>query len=410
MLNRLWISLGFTLIAFGMLAQVKTKAEVIKKTKTCTSNSTEIINSQEAEFVEMFLFSGFEGDFVGTFGTTVHECLHSYDNQLGSDLEWDDNTFPIAYFVDKDIVVRFPGRRLFKTEELHPSFFSKDVKNLFRYGTYVHDKDDPSEATSNQWGIYGLLEEFNAYYHDVRAQIEYFTCNSYDGPGDGTFGNSMHAYFEFNIFMANYIKYAQLNQKDDYDYMMANTELRTAYTLIESNWRNLLTEIMSDKNLASRMPSYNEEFRLFNDELQEILSNFMIGEDKLEEYKIFLDSRPSDMKIIEENMSWAEQLNLSGFGSGMGADDMTEMYEDFEFELEFEEKDPKLFYVVVLTTQSEEELMNVVMQNFSEYKKLGIIMDFTLNFSVYLNKFSSKAKADKMADEVRENFPDVVVL
>lgn len=248
---------------FGQQHQPQTKKEVLEKTNECTTNSEEIISSQKTEFINMLLKGGFKNDFVGTFGTTVHECLHGYDSDLSDGLDWDNSTYPIAYFVDKDIVIRFAGRRLFKTEELHKSFFSKDIQNLFRYGTYVHDRLAPSTASSNQWGFYGLLEEFNAYYHDVRAQIEYFTCNVYDGPSDETFGNSMHAYFEFNIFMASYLKYAEKYQKPDYDYLMANQDLRLAYTLIEHNWRNLLTEIMSSKNLANRMPNYDEEFRLY---------------------------------------------------------------------------------------------------------------------------------------------------
>ncbi|WP_258542474.1 hypothetical protein [Parvicella tangerina] len=389
----------------------QTKKEVLARTGNCTTNSDEIIGSQEDDFVKIFLKSGFDGDFIGTFGTTVHECLHGYDSDLADGLEWDNNTYPIAYFVDKGIVVRFAGKRLFKTEELHKEFFSKDVKNLFRYGTYVQANSGPSTASSNQWGIYGLIEEFNAYYHDVRAQVEYFKCNSYQGPSDETFGNTMHAYFEFNIFMANYLKYAKVYHKEDYDYMMKNHDLRLAYTLIEYNWRNVLTEIMGDKDLANRMPGYDEEFRLYTEELQGVMNDFMVSESELTDYKDFLSKRPSDMKVVAENKAWAEQMNLTGFGAGMNADEMTEMYEGFDnLELNFEEKDPEKHYVVILTTKSEEELMDAIFKNFPAFKKIGIIMDYELNFSVYLDKFSSRAKAEKMAKEVEKDFPGVKVI
>lgn len=411
--NRLIITFmltGISLLSLGQ-SQPKTKSEVLAKTNSCTSNSSEIIGSQKDDFVQTFLRVGFKNDFVGTFGTTVHECLHGYDSDLSEGVEWDENTYPIAYFVDKDIVIRFAGRRLFKTEELHAEYFSADVKNLFRYGTYIHDKSSPSSASSNQWGFYGLLEEFNAYYHDVRAQIEFFTCSANDGPGDETFGNSMHAYFEFNIFMANYLKYAEEHHKEDYNYLKDNQEVRLAYTLIEMNWRNLLTEIMSSKNLANRMPSYKEEFRLFSDDLKLVMNEFMVSEDQLGKYKDFIQARPSDMEVVADNISWAEQLNLTGFGAGMSAEELTELYSDMEnFELEFEERDPKLFYVVVLTTKSEEELMEVVFNNYPNFKKLGVIMDFTLNFSIYLDKFSSKAKAEKMLEEVKKQFPTTKIL
>lgn len=400
----------FVLVSIGQ-KKPETKKEILAKTSSCTSNSEEIISSQEAEFVELFLKSGFKGDFLGTYGTTVHECLHSYDSDLSEDIDWDNDTYPIAYFIDKGIVIRFAGRRLFKTEELHENFFSTDVKNLFRYGTYVHDREAPASASSNQWGMYALLEEFNAYYHDVRAQIEFFTCGEYEGQAGETFGNSMHAYFEFNIFMANYLKYAKLHQKEDYEYLMSNQDFRIAYTLIEYNWRNLLTEIMSSKNLAHRTPSYDEELRLFSDDLKDVMEDFMIPKEELEDYAEFLKNRPSDMQVIIDNKDWAHQLNLTGFGAGMNADEMTELFSEMEeFELEFEEKDPKMYYVVILTTKSEEELMNVVFMNYPHYKKIGVIMDFTLNFTIYLDKFSSKAKAEKMVEKVKGDFPDVKVI
>lgn len=402
---------GFLFQVIGQQHQPQTKKEVLEKTSECTTNSEEIISSQKEELIVILLKGGFKNDFVGTFGTTVHECLHGYDSDLSDGLEWDNNTYPIAYFVDKGIVIRFAGRRLFKTEALHKDFFSKDVQNLFRYGTYVHDKSAPSTASSNQWGFYGLLEEFNAYYHDVRAQIEYFTCNVYDGPADETFGNSMHAYFEFNIFMASYLKYAQQYQKSDYDYMMANQDLRLAYTLIEYNWRNLLTEIMSSKNLANRMPGYEEEFRLYTSELKEIMSNFMLKGDQLVNYKDFLADRPSDMKVVETNKDWADQLNLTGFGAGLNAEELTDLYADIsEFELEFEEKEPGKYYVVVLTTRSEEQLMEAVFKYYPNHKKLGVIMDDVLNFSVYLEKFNSKSKAEQYAAKLKKDIPEVKVM
>lgn len=400
-----------TIVISATFGQTDVKSTVINKTKTCTSNSSEIIESQDPAFVKAMMHDGLKRDFVSHFGTTVHECLHGYDNELSKDIDWDENTYPIAYFVDKDIVIKFAGKRLFKTEELHPTFFSKDVQNLFRYGTYVQSAKGPSEASSNQWGFYGLLEEFNAYYHDVRAQIEFFICEKYDGPSDETFGNSMHAYFEFNIFMANYLKFAKLKHPKDYEYLINNQELRTAYTLIEYSWRNLLTEIMSDQNLAARMPSFDEEFRLFNEDLKNIMSEFMIPESDLLKFDKFLKSKPSDMKVVEQNKDWAEQYNMTGFGAGMSAEELTKAYEGFDdFEMEFEEKESGMFYVVILTTKSEEALMEGIVNNYPKFKKMGIVMDSYLNFSIFLNKFNSKEKAQKYLNEIKSVFPEAKIL
>lgn len=141
------------------------------------------------------------------------------------------------------------------------------------------------------------------------------------------------------------------------------------------------------------------------------MSDFMLKEDQLTEYKDFLAERPSDMKLVETNKDWADQLNLTGFGAGLSPEELTDMYADInDFELEFEEKEPGKYYVVVLTTRSEEDLIEAIFKYYPNHKGLGVLMDETLNFSVYLDKFSSKAKAEKFALELKKEVPGVVVI
>lgn len=137
----------------------------------------------------------------------------------------------------------------------------------------------------------------------------------------------------------------------------------------------------------------------------------MIPESDLLKFDNFLKSKPSDMKIVEQNKDWAEQYNMTGFGAGMSADELTKAYEGFDdFEMEFEEKETGMFYVVILTTKSEEALMEGIVNNYPKFKKMGIVMDNYLNFSIFLNKFNSKEKAQKYLNEIKSVFPEAKIL
>lgn len=402
----------FLSVVFSSFGQGMSKDQLIEKTSNCTSNSTEIIESSEDEFVK-FMMSGFEGSsFLSKYGLVVHECLHGYDNILDEGIDWDNSTYPIAYFVDKDIVIKFAGKRLFKTEELHDAFFSPDVKNLFRYETYIQDKNGPSQSSSNQWGIYGLIEEFNAYYHDLRAQIEYFTCSGDPSLKEEVFANNMHAYFEFNIFIADYLQFAKENHLQDYQYIMNNMPLRKAYSLMEYNWRNLITIIMNNEDMSRRTPSYDEELRLLNDQRRTVLNSFMLSAEELTEFSDFIQSRPSDLQIIKGHKDWAGQVNLSGFGSGMSPDELAENLEQGNgISLDIEMKESGKFYVVTLATKSEETLIEELMKCLSDNKQVGgVFMDDSLTFFVYLKKFNTEEKANKYAQDAKKDFPTVKVI
>lgn len=392
----------------------KVKKQTLDSVQKCNSNAYEIINHNDAEYVKKYMthngISYLKKDFISGLGTTVHECLHGYDNDLSNEQGWDDNSYPIAYFIDKDIIVSFQGKRLFKTDQLHNNFFPKKVKELFRYGTYVYDKG-PAETSSNQWGVYGLMEEFNAYYHDMQSQIEYYTCNYQGTKSEIIFGNEMNAYYEFNIFLGHYLQYAKKYEKEDYDYMMSNEELRLAYSLMEISWRQLLTEVFQDKDLGLRLPNLSEDANLFTSDLQETMNQFMLSEEELKQYNDFVQKRPISMITVKENLSWAgsdEVFTLFGYDT-----DGLEWAEDFtetNIEMDVEFKDSDTYYVTVLVTNNPEAIMKMMMnESFAKFENAGMFADEKDKFHIYLEKYSSKNEANKKLQEIKSIFPKAKV-
>ncbi len=392
----------------------KIKKQTLDSVQKCTSNAYEIINHHEADFVKKYMthngVSYLKKDFISGLGTTVHECLHGYDNDLSNGIGWDENSYPIAYFIDKNIVITFQGKRLFKTDQLHNNFFPKKVKELFRYGTYVYDKG-PAETSSNQWGIYGLMEEFNAYYHDMQAQIEYYNCNYKGTKIEIIFGNEMNAYYEFNIFMGYYLQYAKKYEKQDYDVMMSNEKLRLAYSLMEINWRQLLTEVFQDKDLGLRLPNLSEDAKLYNSDLRSTMNEFMLSPEELQEYSDFTNKRTISMSAVEENLRWAgsdEVFTL--FDYDIGGIEWTEDFTETNIEMDIDLKDPDSFYVTVLATDNHEEIMKMLMnESFTSYDYAGMFADEKGRLHIYLEKFKNKKEAYRLYQEIKSVFPKAKV-
>ena len=99
------------------------------------------------------------------------------------------------------------------------------------------------------------------------------------------------AYYEFRLFIAWYLEYAEKNKPDIYKKIMANTNLRIAYTLLDDGFRNDIKDlqILVKKN-SSWGYDYNEkEYAQYVKELlvshEKTLTKFRIEGVNKENYK-----------------------------------------------------------------------------------------------------------------------------
>ena len=133
---------------------------------------------------------------------------------------------------------------------------SNELKDLipeelreFRYKLYIADSGNLS---SQVHGIYGLMEEWNAYYLGNRTGVDlyaYYLERAKKKPGDmlkyvSQVGGSYFAYYEFKYFILKYLENAQKNHQEVYEAMMANSELRKAFTEIDTAFASLIEEFM----------------------------------------------------------------------------------------------------------------------------------------------------------------------
>lgn len=176
------------------------------------------------------------------FSTVVHESTHQA-NGSDSILIFPDS---LTYLSRTEIIQTNAALTLFER--------TCTINNIFRFNTYV--RDTSNRMASNCSGIYGLMNEFSAYYHDTR--IAYLMYKKYEELGEdyesdkefmaadalGTY----YAYYEFNLFMGGYLAYLKTNHPKIYQATINNKSLCLAYSFIDNTYKEIVNNIETELN------------------------------------------------------------------------------------------------------------------------------------------------------------------
>ncbi|OFX47877.1 MAG: hypothetical protein A2046_02880 [Bacteroidetes bacterium GWA2_30_7] len=252
------------------------------------SSDVKIIwKSDVNENFEDYVKGNTEKEMIGTYSTVIHELLHGYNN-----IDFEGHN----YFIGNDIRIFVPFTKVYNSKELNTMVRKGLQDSIVRYNLYISAKTEVSgygkitdidfsaknEPMSVQNGIYGLIEEFGAYYFGCLAVYELFDyynttykkddSNAWHDYKDAVYGDAM-AYYEFNLFIGWYIIYAKEKHSDIYKELCNNKLMRVVYTLIDDKFNKLVKQfdarvIEINKNLKPDMMetldfsgSYEDVFR-----------------------------------------------------------------------------------------------------------------------------------------------------
>ncbi len=186
---------------------------------------------------------------LGDFGTVVHESCHGINGE--------------TIFVSRDIRIERKRNETFNSEEI-ANMIPEEIRNkIFRYKTYLGKGED---NTSHTWGIYGLIDEFSAYYQDLLVDYQLLQSKDQLMKAYPDLKNvhllsegQTESYYEFSIFMAWYMKYAKLHYPKDYDAIVNNTPFRVTYTLLDQLFGELVKNIDKDQSRNEFLAKLLEE-------------------------------------------------------------------------------------------------------------------------------------------------------
>lgn len=182
-----------------------------------------------------------------SYSTIIHEGYHGWEGENKS--KWK----ATLYLIEEGLELEVDHRTLFDTRKMHSEIPAKVKETVFRYDPYIYGD---IEIGSHVHGIYGLMEEWNAYLLGSKASLalepwfEERRGNKvekelYDWYGIGYLmlpASSILANHEFRLFIAWYLDFAKRNHPDVYKVCMSHMQLRVAYTLIENEFQALEDE------------------------------------------------------------------------------------------------------------------------------------------------------------------------
>lgn len=168
------------------------------------------------------------------FNTVVHEACHSVN-------------FDVGYFISESISIPVVTGEVYNSHELIKVMPKEKYQSFFR-NTYIFESSNLSSQVS---GIYGLLDEFSAYYHGAKADWDIFTDKekiiqkfpSYKGGMNQLAVTTWEAYYEFSVMMAWYLDFSKQKYTEQFKKIMTNKPLRVAYTLLNNRFSELVANI-----------------------------------------------------------------------------------------------------------------------------------------------------------------------
>lgn len=198
---------------------------------------------------------------VNSISTAVHEMNHAYTGLCAYqhlDKKGFDDEFE-CYYLDNGEYVVVKLTETFSVKKMADKIPKK--LQTFRYKTYM---GSPSKFQSTQVsGIYGLLNEFNAYYQD--SKTSYNLYNYYKAETKGkvadwqlwmqTFDGTYFAHAEFRYYILMYLIYAEKYQKAIFNNIMQNAEFKHVFNHVDKAYTQLI------KNYQTRRETLLDEFR-----------------------------------------------------------------------------------------------------------------------------------------------------
>lgn len=227
-----------------------TRGKLVALAKEGSGDSYHILTHVGNFRFQKYLDARSQKGILEGFNTVVHESTHALNDMIG-----DKSIYGFdgeGYFITKGVEIVAKKGLVYNAIKLN-SFVPKDLqKKIFRYDTYVGGPKKIFWVSSQSSGIYGMVNEFAAYYHGTKASMELFEhyfkiCDGFEDEicwldYVGGIASTSAAYYEFKLFISWYLQFAKKKYPSVFESCMNNIPLRLAYTLIDDLFGQLVND------------------------------------------------------------------------------------------------------------------------------------------------------------------------
>jgi len=248
------------------------------------------------EFFHKDVFDNRIDNLIASYETMVHECHHGLDRTTApilmnlsglspsvEDLLRGGNTIkmPNSYFIENQQHAIVHATEIFPSKQILPllpdSLKDKNLPSYYRIQIYI-DSKNPHQSTQNM-GIYGLLEEFSAYYQGMKAMYDirkYYENESHHSSKAFSAARyfsmplaNIYSGREFKILILTYLVHAKNKHPEIYKEIMDNESFIKAFFAVEENFENLVIEAQTyQKNLLRDLEKSGTSIQIDKDRIK----------------------------------------------------------------------------------------------------------------------------------------------
>ncbi len=184
-----------------------------------------------------------------SMGTNVHEIAHAFHHLKVYDvagrtnriLKWENARGYIYLSPTEGYLVSFPKEMLFPSRAIAGRIPLS--RRTFRFDTYITGNNSTQSS-----GVFGLLDELQAYYHGSRFRYDVFEAYEelYPQPGKGLMKwitnsqSSMAAFHEFYFFIQEYLLYMKERYPANFERLMSYAPFCQAYKAVYNRYHQLI--------------------------------------------------------------------------------------------------------------------------------------------------------------------------
>lgn len=205
---------------------------------------------------------------IASMATNVHEVSHAYyhqntfryANENNLHLTWDNAEGFIYISPEKSFFISFPGKFLFPSSDLKQVI--PHTLRTYRFDTYI----DGNTSTQHD-GVFGLLNEMNAYF--LGSRLNYDMLDAYKkAEGSDTRGliewikqsqSEMTAFYEFDFFIREYLLFMKQNYSESFSALLSCKNFIEAFKEVESAYSGLIDKYQ--KRVETEMQDFNDSGR-----------------------------------------------------------------------------------------------------------------------------------------------------
>ena len=219
------------------------RAQILSMAKQYCPAAYQLLTAEPGYAIEQFSHARKKQNLAIDFATVVHETCHRRNYMIGVREKEE------GYYIAPGVEIGVKKGGVYNSHVLNDFVADSLQQLIFRYPTYIGMKSNYLGSQLN--GIYGLMNEYSAYYQGTLASFHlygyylnevalgYEDAESWLNYISNVAGN-ITAYYEFKLFISWYLQYARLHHPDVYQDCMENSNLRIAYTLIERQYKQLI--------------------------------------------------------------------------------------------------------------------------------------------------------------------------